>query len=376
MTRWSRERAREQWQTLQPFVGYPLGIGLAVVGLWPALALLSAWELYAQPGLALAAYLASLALVGGLWWRGRSGLSLRVSLGAGVVLVVLDLTVILQVAPGEPVGAAMWMGSWGAAVPMVLAFGRPIEEPIGIFVAMAATNLAIVVRGEQTIESLHAAPLHVLMPLASATAGLVFVAALRRSVVNARRSRARTEALTQHRRIVEAVDGERATRVTGWEDRIAPLLEDIAAGVRSVQDPDIGARCRRLAAALRSSLRDDGGSILHALLPTDTGAEVNVHDQDVGHRLMEADRVALLTLVRALCRGAAGGSLRITLLPDSEPDGALVVLAADGLPVPVERAGATLVAETPTLWWLDMTLRCQDAPALAARRFLDAVPGA
>lgn len=70
----------------------------------------------------------------------------------------------------------------------------------------------------------------------------------------------------------------------------------------------MGAHCCRLAADMRFALGDGSDSILHALLPSDTGTELTIRDQDVGRRLVEADRIALVTMIRRLCGGAQGGS--------------------------------------------------------------------
>lgn len=366
--RWSRERARERWHELEVFAGRPLGIGMAVVGVWPSFALAIDWTRYTAPWVALAVYLASLAIVAGMWWLGPRGIGAGTSVAAGIALGGLTVVLAWQVPPGQPFGAAAWLGSWGAAIPMLLGLSRPIEEPLAILSVLAASNVVAVVRADLGVGALHTAPLHLGMPVAVTAAGLALVAALRRSVATARRSREQTQALARREQVSRTVERERTSRFAAWQARIVPLLEDVATGRLSARDPDVGARCRAYAAAVRAELGVESESILSALLPSTPGIDVVIRDLDVGHRLTAADRIALTRLVHDVCAGATAGALQVTLLPDGEPGTpvthAVAILAADGLPAPLAGNGGTLTASPPR-WWYDLRLRCEAAPAIA-----------
>lgn len=363
--RWSRPAARARWYELSGFAGRPLGNSMLILGLWPTFALVREWDRYDDPIVAVAVYLGSVAVVVWLWVSGRRGIGPITSLATGAAICALNIVLILQVPAGEFFGVAFWLHSWGATVPMILAFSRPVVEPLAVLAVLTATNVFAVARAEQTVSALHNAPLHVGLPVAIAASGLALVVALRPSVVNARRSREQTAELARHERISATVERERVTRFAEWEDRIAPLLDDIAAGRCSANDPDVGARCRALAAAVRAELSAETESILQALLP-ETDVAVEVRDLDVGHRLVEADRIELVRLIRDVCADATG-MLQVSLLPDGEPpSNVVVVLAADGPPQPDVRPGGTLTAETPTRWFYDLTLRCEAASAMGS----------
>ncbi|MHA6783531.1 hypothetical protein ACVGOW_21455 [Pseudonocardia saturnea] len=350
------------------FAGRPLGIGMAVVGIWPSFALAIDWTRYTAPWVALGVYLLSLAIIAGLWWLGARGIGPWTSVAAGIALGVLTVVLAWQIPAGQPFGAAAWLGSWGAAIPMLLGFSRPIEEPLAILSVLAASNVVAVVRADESGDAMHTASLHLGMPLAVTAAGLALVTALRRSAASARRSREQTEALARREQVSQTVERERTTRFAAWQARIAPLLEDVASGRLSAHDPDVGARCRAYAAAVRAELGVESESILSALLPATPGVAVVVRDLDVGHRLVAADRIALVRLVHDVCAGAEAGALQLTLLPDGEPGTpvthALAILAADGLPAPLSHDGGTLTASPPR-WWYDLRLRCEAAPAIA-----------
>lgn len=366
--RWSRTAARERWTELGTFVGRPLATGLAVVGLWPPIALAADWSRYERPLVASAVYIASVAIVAVLWWSGRRGIGLGTSVAAGLAIGALNVALTLQVPAGEFFGVALWLHSWGAAVPMLLAFARPVEEPIAILGLLTVTNIVAVARADQDIEALHNAPLHVGLALSVAASGLVLVVALRSSVATARRSRQQTDALVQRERVAATVEREQTVRFAHWEEQIAPLLEDLAGGRRSVDDPSVGARCRALAGAVRAELNAERESMLVSLVTVPTGVDLVIRDLDVGHRLLEADRIALVRLMQRTCGTADTGSVQLTLLPDGEDLArAIAVLAGDGVPQPDVDGGGTLVVESPLRWWYDMSLRCEVAPAIAAR---------
>ncbi|WP_300012426.1 hypothetical protein [Pseudonocardia sp.] len=378
--RWSRERAADRWRELQPFVGAPLAAGLTVVSIWPLIALAQQWSEYQRPAVAAGVYVASLALIAGLWRRGRSGISPTVALLAGVAVVVLNLTLIAEVASTSPFGEAAWMCGWGAAVPMLLAFARPVEEAVTILAALTVSSAIGLSRSGPSTLTLHATALDIALPVAAATSGLALVVALRHSAANARESRSRAEAIAERHRVLDAVEGERTVRSRDWVATIAPVLEDLAHGRRSPHDPELADTCRRLAAALRANLDDSAESILTGLLPTGSPVRITVRDQDVGHRLLETERIALVGTIRRLCEGAAGGSLQVTLLADradaAGPQALVVLAGADIAPPCGERESGSFQTGPDGQWWYDFRLRCTAAPALLAPNLLERPPGA
>jgi hypothetical protein len=124
----------------------------------------------------------------------------------------------------------------------------------------------------------------------------------------------------------------------------------------------VGARSRELAAALRATLGTETESILHELLDPPPGIQLTIRDLDLGHRLCEADRITLVSLVRAVCANAEAGRLQLSLLPDGSPGMAFAVLSGDGLPSPAVAGDGRLVAESTTRWWYDLPLRCDARP--------------
>lgn len=367
MSRWSRRRAQERWRELGVFTGRPLWIGLFGVGMWPAAALAVAWPRYAQPLVAVAVYVASLLLLGALCLRGPHGIGLLGSVGSGLAVATLNIVLTAQVPAGEPFAEALWLQAWGAAVPLVLALCRPVEEPVAILGLLVATNVAAVIRADLDAGRLaEAAHMGLVVPFA--VSGIVLAGALRASVGNARRDREESEKVALRERVRTSVDEERAGRFARWEERIAPLLDEVASGRRSSRDAALGARCRALADALRADLARRGGSVLDSLLPRPPGVELTIRDLDVGHRLVAAERIALADLVRAVCAGTLTGSLQLTLLADAAAPAtrAVAILAADGLPPPAGPLLGTLIADGPDRWWYDVPLRCEAAPALAA----------
>lgn len=368
VNRWSRRLARQRWRELGVVTGPPLVIGLLGVGLWPAVALVASWSRYENPFVAVGIYLVSLLIVGALCLLGPRGIGLSASAGAGLAVAGLNVLLAAQVAAGEPYGLALWLNTWGVAVPLVLALCRPVEEPTAILGLLTATNFAAVHRAGLGSVALVEEIVHMTVSLPIAAAGIVLAGALRTSVGNTRRARERAAELSRREQVRRGVEAERRAWIADWETRIAPVLEDVATGRRCARDPALGLRCRALSDALRVALGSRGESVLEALLPRSPDVELTIRDLDVGHRLVAADRVALTDLVGRICASEASGTLQLTLLADvDEPrTRAVAILAGAGLPAPSGRLPGTVVTEGPDRWWYDVVLRCEPAPALAA----------
>lgn len=357
--RWSRARARGRWSDLEIFLDRPLGLGLLIVSLWPAIALVRSLPTYEQPVVAVGIYLGSLGIIAALWRWGRTGLGWPVSVGSGIALAGLNVALTLQVPADAATGTALWLHGWGAAVPMVLAFSRPLEEPLAVLALLGASNAVAVVRGEQTVAALHDAPLRLGIPIAMTAAGIALVVALRRSVSAARRSRDQAAVLWERERIREAIEQDRSLRRAEWEHRAATLLEEIGDRGR-VPDAEVAAAARALREEARLDLDTAGDSVLELLMKERDGVELVLQDLDVGHRLREVDRVRLVAAVGELCRGQRG-RLEVTLQPAGLPGEpvatALVVLAGTGI-APPEFPEGTLTVESPTRWFLDLEWPC------------------
>ena len=147
-----------------------------------------------------------------------------------------------------------------------------------------------------------------------------------------------------------------------------PLLEDLAAGTRSVGDAALVDECGRTARRLRTELATSPESIFEVLLAgvqarlRSRGGELLVHDRAVGHRLRESDRVLLTDRVTGLAGGGEVCVVGLTVL-DAD-DHALVVLAVDGAPAAAARAwGGSLTVDGPRRGWWDAERALDDGPA-------------
>lgn len=371
--RWSRSAARDRWDELGGMLQVGLSAGVAVMALWPLTALVLHWSEYHDPPVAGAIFVFAVGIPLFLCWQGPRGIGPFVSLLAGGSSAVLTLLLGLQLDGTDP-GGQHWMNSWGVASAFVLAFARPVAEPLAIMTGVLIANFAVKPIGDA--QALHIAPMTIGAAVPPAVAGVVLAAMLRRAVRAVRETRASTEAADQRRAVAEAVHEQRRTRFAHWESAVAPLLDDIATGRKSPDDPSVAARCAELSERLRVELSAQPESLFDALLEPDMarlercGGRLIVRDLDMGHRLREEDRVALVGAVREVCGLDQPAAVQLALL-DGDEQQALVIMAVEGVPVPdspqwraaTRRTAATMTAESPTRWWWDATLQCQ-SPAL------------
>lgn len=338
------------------YSGNALGVGLAVVGLWPGLALVSSWHRYTNPWIALAVYVGSLVLVGTLWWRGPAGIGRALSLGGGLALAAGNLALITQLPPGQPPGAALWLHSWGIAVPLVLVLCRPVVEPVAILALLTATNVVAGLRSGTGVIGAHETAIHVGIGLVVSSTALALALALRHTITTTRRMQHAVRELERREHVARSIARDREERLTCWAARIMPVLEDVVEGRRSVRDETLIADSHALARSVRAELDADTESILEPLIPRAPGIELTIRDLGVGHRLDESDRVELVRLVRSVLSDGATGRLHLSLVA-ADDEAALVVVTGDGLRPPAPHGRGTLTTGEGSRWWYDATLR-------------------
>lgn len=376
--RWSRAAARARWTELGDGPGVALTAGIAFAGLWPVSALILQWSDYRSPWAATAMLVVALTVPLALCRLGPRGIGPGTSLLAGASSVLLTVLLGLQL-HGTDSGGAHWMNSWGVAVAIVLAFARPVEEPLAMMTGVLIANVAVKPLVPGDVQALHIAPMTIGAAFPAAVCAIALAATMREGIRTARRIRASAEATEQRLAVADAVHQERLHRFAQWEAAVAPLLEDVATGRREPDDPGVGRQCAELSRRLRAELSAAPESLFEMLLGPEIaglasrGGRVIVHDLDAGYRLCEDDRVLLVELVREVCATELPGTVQVTILDGASDRDALVILGVDGLPAPdgpawaaaLRRDGATTTAESPTRWWWDAEMRCSPAPAIA-----------
>lgn len=375
--RWSRATARARWTELGDGLGTALTAAIVFAGLWPLSALILQWSDYRSPPAAAAMLVVALAVPLILCRLGPRGIGPGASSIAGVSSVLLTVLLGLQL-DGTDSGGAHWMNSWGVAVAIVLAFARPVEEPLAVMTGVLIANVAVKPLAPGDVQALHIAPMTIGAAFPATVCAIALAATMREGIRTARRLRASAEETEQRLAVADAVYQERRQRFARWEAAVAPLLEDVAAGRREPDDPGVGRQCADLSRRLRAELSAAPESLFEVLLGPEMaglasrGGRVLVHDLDVGYRLCEDDRVLLVELVREMCATELPGTVQITILEGASDRNALVILGVDGLPAPSgpawaaaqRREGATTTAESPTRWWWDAEMRCKPAPAI------------
>lgn len=343
----------------------PLTAGIAFAALWPLTTLVVQWPDYRNPGVAAAILVVAVAVPLGLCRLGPRGIGPVVSLLAGTSSVLLTVLLGLQLeGPGS--GAQHWMNSWGVAVALVLAFAPPAEEPIAVMAGVVVACYVDSPIAAGDIQALHIAPMSVGAAFAPTICAVALAATLRTGVRAARQTREGAERNEEHLAVGNAVHRERRRRFARWEAAVVPVLEAVADGRLEPDDPEVGARCGRLAERLRAELSATPESLFEALLDAEVaelesrGGRLTVQDLDIGYHLLEADRVLLVGLVREVCAHGLPGTVVLTLVDDGSDEIARAVLAVDGMPLPdgPQWPGATLTVESPTRWWWDANVRC------------------
>jgi membrane protein implicated in regulation of membrane protease activity len=159
-------------------------------------------------------------------------------------------------------GQTYWINYWIVAVPGILGFARPPEEPISLGLAITLADVVLIARGNFDLAALHIAPLIASSPLVLTAGCVAVVVALRSSVVRARLIREETRRLEYQTQLAAAARQERQARLNQLDRRTAPLLEDIAEGRRLVSDPRLAIECQQLAYHLRAQQSPSERSLL------------------------------------------------------------------------------------------------------------------
>ena len=344
-----------------------LPIAVVTTAIWPAGCVALYWSDYRDPRVVVGVLVASVVLPLVLCARGPRGVGPVTSLAGCAAAVGLAVLLGTQLGGPHPM-QGYFLNSWAVAVGVVLAFARPPEEPFAL--ALAVTGVTAVFAWPTLHDPLvrHIAPMLVAPAVPATVSAVALAVALRTALSAARRTRERTAAVEERAALTEAVHQERRRRFSRWEVEIVPLLEDLAAGTRSVGDAALVDECGRTARRLRTELATSPESIFEVLLAgvqarlRSRGGELLVHDLDVGHRLRESDRVLLTDRVTGLAGGGEVCVVGLTVL-DAD-DHALVVLAVDGAPAAAARAwGGSLTVDGPRRWWWDAELALDDGPA-------------
>lgn len=369
----SRAAARRRWADVSLLAGWPLAVGLGMIGLGNLAVVVSHWADFHDPWRVLSVFVVSCVLVGALWWRGPSGIGPLASAVAAVCVWAL-----LLVAWGELTSAGLsrsnWMSYWSAAVPGVLAFGRPLIEPVLIALGSTVLNAAMFARraAEVAPGNWQDAVNITLGPLVFTVSAVAVFRTLRSSATATRRARERAESLTRRIRVADAVADARQSRFGHYEAAVVPLLERIAAEPALVHDPDTADACRRLAQDLRRQLSATDESVLDDLLAAEValldahGGRLEVVDLDVAHRLSERERLLVVELVRQVCERSRLSAVTVTALPVAGTPRAWVAIEVEGAARPqtrtwteaLQRSGARRTERTATHWWWDCEFAC------------------
>src|SRR4051812_1004511 len=178
------------------------------MALWPLAGLILNWSTYRLPGLAAVVYVAAVALPMFLWWLGPRGIGPVVSLLTSSAAVGLTLLLGLDLGGPHPV-AGYFMNSWGVATAFVLAFARPIEEPLASMVAVTIVNATVTPNPLHDPQALHEAPMEIGPAIPMAIFAVALVAALRTGARGVRRTRELAAAMEERRAVADAVHHER-----------------------------------------------------------------------------------------------------------------------------------------------------------------------
>src|ERR1035441_2416348 len=184
----------------------------------------------------------------------------------------------------------------------------------------------------------------------------------------------REQAVAEHRKIQtrraaeEAIEEDAAQRLQALRAEVVPLLEGIAEGIVTVDEPHVAQLAHRLAADLRRELvaaRSGKWLLLASMAAPDETKVTSVDLLDPNRclsRLGDADRAALAVLLGVLHRYSNWQRLSVALAPEDgwrgTPGGPEVALAT---------ATITVVATGPRA-----RAAAQDPPVVAAARQLDA----
>jgi hypothetical protein len=381
--RWSRTLARQRWADTAVFAGRPLGLGLVVVAVSFIAQVFATMQPYPDPLYACGAWIGSVGLVGLVWFMGPRGLSLALSVFAGAASLAIVVVIAVHIGPtGIVDGQRFWVTYWLAGVPAILAFGRPAEEAISIGALISLADVVVIAMNHFDAAEMHLAPGIASAPLVLTTSCVAVIVALRASVARTRAIRLETQRLEQQTRMGMAAQRERLNQLSKLDERIAPLLQEIGAGTRRLDDRKLAAECKKLAHNARTQRFSKEGSIFELLLARESaaletaGGVLSVQDVDAGFKLYTRDRLELVNLVRRLCDTSSGGSptcIRMSLRVAGDlgySDAVLVVLDIAGVPAPEFRdetftsLGGNLTTASTSRWWWDKIYTTNPAPSV------------
>jgi hypothetical protein len=382
--RWSRAFAQQRWADTAVFAGRPLGIGLLVLAVSFIAQMVATMQPYPDPLYACGAWVGSVGLVGLVWFIGPRGLSLSLSILAGAASITIVVVIAMHIGSSGIVdGQRFWVNYWIAAVPAILAFGRPAEEAIIIGSLLSLADVVVIARDNFDPAEMHLAPGIASGPLVLTMSCVAVIVALRASVARARIIRLETQRLEQQTRMGSAAQRERMNQLGKLDDRIVPLLEELGAGTRRLDDRRLAAECKKLAHNVRTQRFSKERSIFELLLASEVkaleavGGVLSVHDVDAGFKLYTRDRLELVNLVRRLCDAATGSSfisIRMSLRVASDlgyTDAVLVVLDIAGVAAPVSWGesspplGGNLTSASKVRWWWDKIYAANPAPSVS-----------
>jgi hypothetical protein len=284
-------------------------------------------------------------------------------------LLAVDLALTAMVSPSDRGGGAMW--NWGVIGVTILGFAvvRPARDVL--LVAAGHSIIAVAV----TATALHQPGVGAFSLLIVANAASTpALAAAQYLNLYVRAVQLREQAVAEHRKIQtrraaeEAIEEDAAQRLQALRAEVVPLLEGIAEGIVTVDEPHVAQLAHRLAADLRRELvaaRSGKWLLLASMAAPDETKVTSVDLLDPNRclsRLGDADRAALAVLLGVLHRYSNWQRLSVALAPEDgwrgTPGGPEVALAT---------ATITVVATGPRA-----RAAAQDPPVVAAARQLDA----
>jgi hypothetical protein len=289
-----------------------------------------------------------------------------VAMGA---LLSVDVALTAIVPPSDRGGGAMW--NWGVIGVTILGFAvfRPARDVL--FVAAGHSVIAVAV----TATALHQPGVGVFSLLIVANASLTpALAAAQYLNLYVRAVRLREQAVAERRTIQTrraaegAIEEDAARRLQALRAEVVPLLESLADGIVTADDPQVARLAHQIGANLRRELVAARSGHWLLLPSTATPGESKVRGVDLLDpnrclsRLRDRERAALAVLLDALYRYSDWQRLSVVLTPE------------EGHPNPRGGPEAVLTTATITVVATGPLARAaaQDAAVAAAARQFDA----
>jgi hypothetical protein len=366
--RYGRAAAAVRWQESGSPIWLALVPGLVVMGALNLLVLGASWAQYRRPWTVLLAWLLISVTAALVWLRSRDGLGPVPCLLALAAAVGAQVWVAGELAGADPLGLANWSTGYSALALVLVPFSRPPEEVAAHVVTLAATGGTVLAGAAHGLRGQHLLVMSAGSGPTIVCGSALLIAALRRILTRAGALRDMALDERAHRDARESMDELLRTQAEASDQEAAALLDGLASGVLRPDAPETVRRCREVSTALRTELGLRARRTwLQALLLSDLRARglppeclVVFDDDDLGPRLRPRDR-RLLREAALDVLDAGNTGARLTLMAGDCPGEAVLVLRADGGPVPrtptwralARRRRAALTRGTGRHWFFD-----------------------